>query len=165
MDVIFDIDGTLLDISHRLKFIGAPHPLGNGDDEHIRVKKKDWAAFRDPRQKRWDEPITPVIDVLKALYSADNRIIIASGRNKSEKEGTVDSLRTYIPFIDDIPMYMRSDKDFRKDTVVKSEMLDKMRVDGFDPVLVFDDRPSVIAMWHDRGLKVMDVRDPSKGNF
>ena len=68
-------------------------------------------------------------------------------------------------FIDDIPMYMRSDKDFRKDTIVKSEMLDKMRVDGFDPVLVFDDRPSVIAMWHDRGLKVMDVRDPSKGNF
>ena len=32
MDVIFDIDGTLLDISHRLKF--------------IQQKPKDWKAFR-----------------------------------------------------------------------------------------------------------------------
>ena len=58
-----------------------------------------------------------------------------------------------------------SDGDFRKDTVVKSAMLDKMLDAGYKPVMVFDDRPSVIDMWHDRGLKVMDVRDPSKGNF
>ena len=151
MDVIFDIDGTLVDISYRLKL--------------IKSSPKDWKRFRDPALKLDDEPITPVIDILLALKAAGHRIIIASGRTKSEKDGTLDSLRRYIPFIDDVPLYMRSDGDFRKDTVVKSAMLDKMLDAGYKPVMVFDDRPSVIDMWHDRGLKVMDVRDPSKGNF
>ena len=151
MDVIFDIDGTLVDISHRLKL--------------IKSSPKDWKKFRDPALKLDDKPIMPVIDTLLALSAAGHRIIIASGRNKSEKDGTLDSLRRYIPFIDDIPLYMRSDGDYRKDTIVKSAMLDKMIDAGYKPVMVFDDRPSVIDMWHDRGLKVMDVRDPSKGNF
>ena len=56
MDVIFDIDGTLVDISHRLKL--------------IKSSPKDWKAFRDPLKKRWDEPITPVIDILLALHAA-----------------------------------------------------------------------------------------------
>lgn len=151
MDVIFDIDGTLVDISDRLKF--------------IKSSPRDWKAFRDPLKKRWDEPIWPVISTLLALHAAGSRILIATGRTESEKDGTLDSLRTYIPFIDDVPLYMRSDGDFRKDTVVKSAMLDKMLDAGYKPVMVFDDRPSVIDMWHGRGLKVMDVRDPSKGNF
>ena len=158
MDVIFDIDGTLVDISHRLKFIKSSPHIYEGHP-------KDWKKFRDPALKLDDEPITPVIDILLALKAAGHRIIIATGRTKSEKDGTLDSLRRYIPFIDDVPLYMRSDGDFRKDTVVKSAMLDKMLDAGYKPVMVFDDRPSVIDMWHDRGLKVMDVRDPSKGNF
>lgn len=151
MDVIFDIDGTLLDISDRLKFIES--------------KPRDWKKFKDPALKAGDKPIKPVIDILLALNAAGHRIIIASGRSESEKDGTLDSLKRYIPFIDDVPLYLRSDGDYRKDTVVKSAMLDRMLDAGYKPVMVFDDRPSVIEMWHDRGLKVMDVRDPSRGNF
>ena len=66
MDIIFDVDGTLLDIEHRLKF--------------IKKSPKDWEAFRDPKQKRWDEPIRPMLDLFAALYFSGNNVILASGR-------------------------------------------------------------------------------------
>ena len=151
MDQLFDVDGTLLDITHRLKF--------------LREKPKSWKKFRDPKQKRWDEPIRPVIEIMKALRLAGHTSIIVSARIKDEEEVTRDTLREWVPDIDDIPMYLRSDKDYRKDAVVKAMLLDKIRNDGYNPVMVFDDRPQVINMWHETGLKVADVRDPSKGDF
>jgi hypothetical protein len=53
--------------------------------------------------------------------------------------------------------YMRSDKDYRADYIVKREMLDKIRADGYDPVLVFDDRTSVVNMWREAGLRAVQV--------
>ena len=53
---------------------------------------------------------------------------------------------------------MRAEKDYRKDTIVKREMYEQMLVDGYDPKLVFDDRPSVLRMWREiEGLQVVDV--------
>lgn len=168
MDVIFDVDGTLLDISHRLKFIQPPGwtpETARRDEEQEGKYKKDWKSFRDPAMKQFDKPIMPVIRILNTLASTGNRIIIATGRSRDEEVATKESLSKFIPIMDKIPMYMRSVKDYRKDSVVKKEMLVKMRKDGFDPVSVFDDRPSVIEMWHQEGLFVFDVRDPSKGDF
>ena len=54
-------------------------------------------------------------------------------------------------------LYMRSDKDFRPDDEVKSQMLDKMIEDGFNPTMAFDDRQRVVDMWRDRGLTVAQV--------
>ena len=160
MDVIFDIDGTLLDISHRLKY--------------IKKTPKDWKAFRDPAEKERDEPIMPIINIARAfLYSPNDRVIFASGRSESERADTIKSLSEQFLLdgwqgvIDDwdiidtyptSPFYMRAENDFRKDTIVKREMYNRMLADGYDPELVFDDRPSVIRMW--RGfdkLKVVDV--------
>jgi hypothetical protein len=144
MDVIFDIDGTLLNIEHRLKF--------------IKKSPKDWKSFRDPKQKHWDEPIVPVINLMSALYFGGETVILCSGRTLSEKEDTLNSLKSYTgEWIYDIPSYFRNDGDFREDTVVKSELLDAMYTHDFEPTMVFDDRPSVIRMWRERGLKVADV--------
>ena len=141
--VIFDIDGTLLDISHRLKF--------------IKQTPKDWKAFRDPKQKRWDEPRGEIISILLAMTEANHSVIIASGRTESEREDTIRSLHSYIPDIDDLPLYLRKDGDYSKDTIVKENMHTQMLEDGFVPQLVFDDRPSVIRMWRSLGLTVADV--------
>ena len=153
MQVIFDVDGTLLNIEHRL--------------HHIKKSPKDWVSFRDSKLKRWDEPIRPMLDLFNALWFGGHTVIIASGRSKSEEDDTRASIKSYLGsnFVTDIngdesyavPGYFRSDKDFRKDTVVKAEMLNTMREDGYRPTLVFDDRPSVIRMWRDLGLKVADV--------
>jgi|TARA_R110002073_G_scaffold148700_2_gene301907 hypothetical protein len=159
LDYLFDVDGTLLDITHRLKF--------------IREKPKNWKAFRDPRQKNWDEPIIPIINIFNALRAAGHNTIIVTARTKDEEEDTRKTLVNWIPGMLDptedmdyvIPMYLRSFRDYRKDTVVKAEILEKVRMDGYKPEMVFDDRPSVINMWHEQGLIVGDVRDPSKGEF
>ena len=159
MDYLFDVDGTLLDITHRLKF--------------IREKPKSWKEFRDPIQKRWDEPIIPILNIFNALRAAGHNTIIVTARTKDEEEDTRKTLVNWIPGMLDptedmdyvIPMYLRSFRDYRKDTVVKAEILEKVRMDGYKPEMVFDDRPSVINMWHEQGLIVGDVRDPSKGEF
>ena len=151
LDYLFDVDGTLLDITHRLKF--------------IREKPKNWKAFRDPRQKNWDEPIIPIINIFNALRAAGHNTIIVTARTKDEEEDTRKTLVNWIPGMLDptedmdyvIPMYLRSFRDYRKDTVVKAEILEKVRMDGYKPEMVFDDRPSVINMWHEQGLVVGDV--------
>ena len=77
-------------------------------------------------------------------------------------------IHNILDFVDDYtvremptyPLYMRKEKDYRKDTIVKREMYDQMLEDGYNPKLVFDDRPSVLRMWREiDGLKVVDVGD------
>ena len=154
MQVIFDIDGTLLNIEHRLHF--------------IKQSPKDWKSFRDPKQKHWDEPILPIIDLFNALYGCGHTLILASGRLKDEEHDTRETLKQWIPSIAatavpygdveyEIPGWFRSINDYREDSIVKQGYLDEMHVHGYNPTLVFDDRPSVIRMWREQGLKVADV--------
>ena len=166
MDVIFDIDGTLLDISHRLKF--------------VKQTPKDWKSFRDPKQKRWDEPRLEIIRIATALQDAGHRLILASGRLESERSDTIISLRSWLLLdgwtevgtnliydegvINHTPtssFYMRKNRDYRPDTIVKKEMYGQMLVDGYKPTLVFDDRPSVLRMW--RNIVQLTVVDVGKG--
>jgi len=141
MDIIFDIDGTLLDISHRLHLIKKTPP--------------DWEEFRNPLQKRWDEPRLPIIKIAVALQNADHNLLFCSGRRESEREDTLEALSRFFP---PMPMlWMRKDKDYRPDTEVKADMLETLRNQGFNPVMAFDDRPSVIRMWKEHGLTVADV--------
>ena len=139
MDIIFDVDGTLMDISHRKKFVES--------------KPKDWNSFRDETPN--DTPIKEVFLTAIALQKAGHHIIIASGRNKSQRAITMKQLiGEGLVFID---LFMRSDKDFRSDVVLKREMLGAMRRKGYNPKMVFDDRSSVVQMWRDEGLRVAQV--------
>ena len=54
-------------------------------------------------------------------------------------------------------IYLRSDSDYRPDTEVKAQMLDKMKAEGWNPELVFDDRTSVVDMWREKGLRAVQV--------
>ena len=156
MDVIFDVDGTLLDISHRLHLIGAKQ-VGDPGVRTSLTNSKRWKEFRDPKLKGWDEPILPVMLIMNALHVEGHRVIIASGRIKSEGPDTIKTLKRWVPYIDSVPMYMREDKDYRPDFEVKLDLLHQMRNEGFNPTFVFDDRPSVIRMWREQGLLVADV--------
>jgi len=139
MDIIFDIDGTLMDISHRKQFVES--------------KPKDWNSFREETPN--DTPIKEVFQIAIALQKAGHNIIIASGRNKSQRAVTMKQLmKEGLVFID---LFMRSDTDYRSDVVLKREMLGAMRRKGLDPKMVFDDRDSVVQMWRDEGLRVAQV--------
>lgn len=144
MDVIFDVDGTLMDIEHRRHF--------------VIQRPKDFDAFREATKD--DTPKHEIFAIAKALQAAGHRIIISSGRNKSQMDITVDQLTSQGLQFDAI--FMRSNSDFRPDFEVKQEMLTKMKAQGFNPTMAVDDRQQVVDMWRANGITVLQV---DEGNF
>lgn len=143
MLVIFDIDGTLANIEHRLGY--------------VRSQPKNWAAFDAGIPN--DKVNEPVARVFHSLHNGENTIIFASGRSERSRQATVDWLRANKMWFGSYSrLYMRKADDFRPDDVVKREILDQIIADyGRKPDMVFDDRPRVVRMWRDNGIFVFDV--------
>jgi hypothetical protein len=57
---------------------------------------------------------------------------------------------------------MRPEGERREDCEVKRELLAQIRADGYNPVMVFEDRDRVVAMWREEGLRCLQV---APGNF
>jgi hypothetical protein len=141
MLIVFDIDGTLADIEHRL--------------DYVRSKPKNWKAFDAGIS---NDAVNPyVAEVFDAMIMGGHTVILASGRNERSREATVawltkNSLHTWDN------LYMRKADDFRSDDIVKREMLDDIIADyGKKPDMVFDDRPRVVRMWREAGIFVFNV--------
>lgn len=141
MDVIFDIDGTLADVEHRRHF--------------VTTKPKNWRAFSQAMVN--DEPIWPTVHIFGALINQGHRIILASGREEPYRGITREWLINIGQLGEYERLYMRKTGDYRKDDIVKEEILDKIIEDEYNPFMVFDDRPQVVRMWRRRGLFVFDV--------
>lgn len=141
MLVVFDIDGTLANIEHRL--------------DYVRSKPKNWKAFDAGIPN--DKVNEPVAEVFDAMVMGGHTVILASGRNERVRIATQDWLRKN-SFSSYDKLYMRKADDFRNDSIVKREMLDEIVADyGKKPDMVFDDRPRVVNMWRDAGIFVFDV--------
>lgn len=143
MLVVFDIDGTLANIEHRLGY--------------VRSQPKNWAAFDAGIPN--DKVNEPVARVFHSLHNGENTIIFASGRSERSRQATVDWLRANKMWFGSYSrLYMRKADDFRPDDVVKREILNKIIADyGRKPDMVFDDRPRVVRMWRDNGIFVFNV--------
>lgn len=139
--VLCDVDGTLADNSHRQHW--------------VRSKPKNWAAFNATMEQ--DKPISATIHTLKALKAAGFKIIIVTARTDDLKQITVDWLAEH-DIIYDV-MYMRKDKDYRDDSIVKSELLDQILAEqpAWYPEFVLDDRDRVVQMWRSRGIPCFQV--------
>ena len=142
MLVVFDIDGTLANIDHRL--------------DYVRSKPKNWKAFDAGIPN--DKVNYTVAEMFWALdATGQHTIVLASGRNERSRQATEDwlrknSLNAYEK------LYMRKADDFRSDDIVKQEILDQIIADyGKKPDMVFDDRPRVVRMWRDNGIFVFNV--------
>ena len=146
MDVIFDLDGTLADLTHRLHFIA--------------TKPKNWPAFFAAAGK--DSCIEPIAMVAR-FFAITNRVVICSGRPDDNREATEAWLTRHVwggnGFIRHKALYMRKAGDYRADDIVKSELLDQILADGFKPELVFEDRDRVVAMWRARGIRCCQVAE------
>jgi hypothetical protein len=145
MIYIFDIDGTLADISHRLHF--------------IQSKPADWRKFFAACPD--DEPIPEVIQVAKSLGGVVH-IMLLTGRSEEIREKTLDWLNEL-----EIPctaLFMREVGDHREDSVVKSEMLDDLIHQWPNEKImgIFEDRKQVVDMYRAKGLRVFQV---AEGNF
>lgn len=137
--VIFDIDGTLSDPSHRRHFL----------------ENKDWNGFFDAMG---DDPlVTPVAETLFDLYITGKRIFLCTGRPETHRQQTKDWLEYHRIQYDNL--LMRPAGDYRNDTVIKKEMLDRLQAEGHEILCVFDDRQSVVDMWRENGIICFQVNE------
>jgi len=130
--VIFDIDGTLADVSERI--------------HHLKKKPKNWNAFFAGMAQ--DKAIHSMVRLCNILHASGIRIILCSGRSEEHRDETVKWLAGQGVNYHDL--LLRKDHDRRSDTVVKREMLatlDKSKV-----LFVVEDRSRVIEMWRSEGL-------------
>ena len=131
---IFDIDGTLADIGHRL--------------HHVAGGREDWPAFFAAMER--DAPNEPIARLAR-LLAREMAVVIVTGRPEEWRETTAAWLRRHCG-MEPARLLMRRSGDFRADHVVKRAMLAEIRREGFEPALVVDDRASVVAMWRKEGL-------------
>ncbi len=141
---LFDIDGTIANLAHRL--------------HHIESSPKDWASFFAGCHA--DEPIPHIIEMARDLAFAGKGIVYVSGRSDQCRKET----RCWLGNngLPPGPLYMRKEGDHREDNQVKGELLDQLRADGYDPIMAFDDRNQVVKMWRERGIPCAQV---AEGNF
>lgn len=160
--VFVDIDGTVADLTHRRVY--------------VRSNPKNWPAFE--RAIPDDTPIQWVIDAVNRLYDAGWTVVMMSGRSETSKEATVEWLEKY--GVKYHAMYMRRQweydadgeikltrkgkklGDYRRDDIVKEELLGIAREAGYDPDVVFDDRDQVVTMWRKLDIPVVQV---AEGDF
>lgn len=135
--VMFDIDGTIAHMENRSPY--------------------DWDKVIN------DKPDFIMQIMIESLISKGFKIIYMSGRDSVCMKDTIDWLVKHYnaDFGSDgnSVIFMRESQDQRKDSIIKRELFDRNVRDFYNVYSVFDDRPQVVRMWHDIGLKVWATGD------
>lgn len=104
---------------------------------------------------------------LAKILSYDIRINFLTGRHSGQRELTWNwlieneiALRQWS--LGTQRLFMRDEGDHRPDHIIKLELLEQVIADGYEPIMVFDDRNSVVKMWRDAGIPCAQV---AEGNF
>jgi phosphoglycolate phosphatase-like HAD superfamily hydrolase len=147
--IIFDLDGTLADITHRRHFV-----MG---------EKKDWESFNHPDNIIKDKPNEAVMKIFKALdhyYNLNADLIIVTGR--MEKSRDITERWLYQHDLCAHMLIMRKNDDYRPDHIVKEEILKDLQSQGYNILFTVDDRDSVVDMWRRNGITCLQC---ARGDF
>lgn len=136
MRIVFDMDGTLADLTHRRHF--------------VETKPKDWRSFFAACED--DAPILHAIEVLNTLMRQHD-VEVWSGRPERCRADTEAWMHKHLGWTPCLSM--RADGDYRADDIVKEEFLGKYG----RPDLIFDDRDRVVAMWRRNGIPCFQVAE------
>lgn len=91
----------------------------------------------------------------------DIHIIFVSGRMANNK--CLNKTYTWLNnFFTEYVLYMRRDKDFRSDDIVKEEIYHNFIESKYNIIAVIDDRDKVVKMWRKLGLLTFQINE---GNF
>jgi len=138
--VIFDIDGTVANGSHR--------------QVHLKDGKKDWKTYK--ALNHLDTRIHEVHHLYMKLVQ-HHHVVFVSGRTEDERDVTVEWLRDN-HFFGYSDLFLREAYDYRDDSVVKEEILHNKVIPEYGkPLFVFEDRKRVKRMWVKNGIFVLDV--------
>jgi hypothetical protein len=143
---IWDIDGTLANIDHRLDRVDK-----NGKKIHVSALKSE----------AWKDGLNRTIAEWLLTAHETFQVFVVSGRGTDEAIPTENWLANKGVHPDRV--FMRNGGDNRSDDIVKQEILDRIfSTYGRDSIeFVVDDRPRVVAMWRKNGLKVYPVNQGS----
>lgn len=137
--IVFDIDGTLADVTHRRQYVAS--------------KPKNWAAWNAGMAR--DTLYADIASLLDIFADKGYVIILCSGRGEETRAVTEQWLQDNNLLYQ--KLYMRTEKDYRKDSIVKVELLQQIRQDYGNPYLWFDDRAQVVDAIRAEGIRVLQV--------
>lgn len=132
--IIVDIDGTLANVDHRLKF--------------IHNTPKDWEAFHGSCEK--DTPNDWCLSIVEAIKKQGSAIVLLTGRGEEYRDQTLSWLKSHnIPFDE---LFMRGESDRRSDDLIKKEIYENQIIPQYEISFVLEDRLSVVKMWREIGV-------------
>ena len=140
MKVVFDLDGTIADIGHRVHF--------------VRGGNKDWESFFAGCVA--DTPNWPVVRAFDAHIMADHTVEIWSARSDIVRPETEAWLQLAAGIDPAYLTHMRSTGDNTPDVELKRYWLHQLH-ESERPDIVYDDRQRVVDMWREEGIACFQV--------
>jgi phosphoglycolate phosphatase-like HAD superfamily hydrolase len=135
---VFDVDGVLADVRHRL--------------HHVETRPKNWPAFFAAADA--DPPLAAGITLVHQHQEAGDTVVYLTGRNESHRAQTLSWLSRH-----GLPtgrLLMRPERDFRPARQYKAEMVRELSTTG-EVTLVVDDDVAVVATLHADGWPVLQA--------
>ncbi len=136
--IIFDVDGTLCDVS------SVRH--------HVLTPPRNFDAFHSDALACPPHPAAA--SAAREAAQAGIAVLVVTARGERWRRPTGFWLA-----LNDIPsdeLYMRADKDGRRDVEVKRDILTRIR-SRYKVMRAWDDNPSVIDLWREEGIPVKVV--------
>lgn len=148
--IIFDLDGTLCNIDHRIHFIR--------NDEN----RPDWNSFNkgcinDTLYKHIYMIYACMCDPM--FHDDTFGCIIVTGRSDEYADQTIKWLTDH--FIHPDYLYMRPKNNYDSDHVFKKSVIDQYLCDA-RVLFVIEDRDRVVDMWRSSGYKCLQCK---KGDY
>lgn len=139
--VIYDVDGTLADVS------GIRHYVT--DDP----KRKNFQKFHAAAS--YCRPHEDIVHLAQTTAEFGIYNFVVTARNEMWRYRTTVWLRKWeVPYA---ALLMRADGDQRPDVEIKKDILASIRERGYRVVYAVDDNPSIIALWKSEGIHTQIV--------
>ncbi len=151
---IFDIDGTLADSSHRRELI----LNSDGKYDFNNLNGDNWKEYYS--LCHLDKPITPIIDIARALWRLMHKVIILTGRSESCRPQTEEWLNRFHIEYQGLIMRPLGDEQVA-DTVLKLNLL-KANFSSHqlqNIATIFEDQDDLVKMFRGQGWHVCQVAD------
>jgi predicted secreted acid phosphatase len=146
--VILDMDGTLMDTSARFS-----------ECQSLYQNKKDfWNCFLSETYMGLDIPRVNVISFVKSLIDSDTVVVVVSGRSERQRTKTLEQLKSIGINVNEV--YLRKEKDFRKDYQFKAEIVSQLlqKYSPEETVMVDDSDDVINYISSNFSVKVIDAK-------
>lgn len=147
---IVDLDGTIMDGSHRIHLIPPIELASNA---------RSWDAFNNACFD--DTPMRDTIEMINAMVSAGHKALFVTGRNECAYKQTVKWLEKHIEWFDienDEVLLMRDLNDHCKPIDVKIHKI-QVLAEQYDILFAIDDDHAIVEQIRKLGIPAWHVRN------